>query len=244
MTPPESSLPTVVLVHGAFADASGWGGVISELQSGGIDVVAPANPLRGLAIDAPYVASVVEQIGDPVVLVGHSYGGLVATAAGATASNVVGLGFVASLALDEGESFLGLIGDYPDTPLGAALTFSTFPVAGSDEPGTEASIGVDAFHAAFCADLPAERAAVMAVSQRPGALDGFGSPMPTPGWRTLPSWFVVATADQAIHPDAQRFTAERAGSTTIEVDGSHSVATSQPAAVAAHLRQAAEATAG
>jgi pimeloyl-ACP methyl ester carboxylesterase len=234
--------PTVVLVHGAFADASGWGGVITELQSSGIRVIAPPNPLRGLAVDAPYIASVADQQGGPVVLCGHSYGGLVITQAASLASNVVGLGFVASLALDEGESFLGYIGQFPDTPLGAALVFSTFPVPGSDEPGTEATIDAAAFHDAFCADLPAETAAVMAVSQRPGALDGFGAPMGAPGWKTRPSWFVVATADRAIHPDAQRATAERAGSNTIEVDGSHSVATAQPRVIADHFKALVAAT--
>ena len=141
--------PTVILVHGAFADASGWGGVITELQASGIRVLAPPNPLRGLAVAAPYIARVADQAGGPVVLVGHSYGGLVITQASALASNCVGLGYVASLALDEGENFLETIGKYPDTPLGPALVFSTFPVLGRDEPGTEASIGLDAFHEAF-----------------------------------------------------------------------------------------------
>ena len=234
--------PTVVLVHGAFADASSWDGVITELLAADLKVVAPPNPLRGVAPDGAYIAAVADQIEGPLLLVGHSYGGAVITQAGGAVERVVGLVYVAAFAPDEGESLLDINGRYPDVPLGAALRFTTFPVDGA-EPGTELSIDPEQFPSAFCADLPAEKAAVMAVAQRPAALDAFATSVTgTPAWKKLPSWFVVASADHAIHPDAERFMAERAGSTTIELDGSHAVAGSQPGAVADHIKLAVTAT--
>jgi pimeloyl-ACP methyl ester carboxylesterase len=239
---PSESTPTVVLVHGAFADAPSWAGVITELQAAGIDVVAPANPLRGIPADAAYLTSFLEQLGRPALLVGHSYGGALITQAGTDAHNVVGLVFVAAFAPEAGEKLGDINARYPDVPLGAALRTLTYP-NGSANPGTEAYIDHDAFPSAFCADVPVERARVMAATQRPVSLDAFTTVVTgTPAWKTLPSWSIVATADHAIHPDAERDMGKRAGSETVEIDGSHAVAVSQPAAVAEVIVRAVKAT--
>jgi pimeloyl-ACP methyl ester carboxylesterase len=226
---PEATSPTVVLVHGAFADASGWAGVISRLQAQGIAVVAPPNPLRGVSSDAAYIASVVNQIPGPVLLVGHSYGGAVITVAGASTPNALGLVYVAAFAPDEGETLLALAEQF-HSPVGAALRPAEYPAA-SGEVGHELYIDQGMFHELFCADLPAEQAAIMAVSQRPGADVGFGEPVPAAAWKSLPSWFAVATQDQTIGVDALRFFAERMGAVTTEIDASHVVFISQPDAI-------------
>jgi pimeloyl-ACP methyl ester carboxylesterase len=224
--------PTVVLVHGAFADASGWGGVIMRLQAAGIPAVAPANPLRGVSADAAYVASAANQLGGPVLLVGHSYGGCVITVAGAAIPNALGLVYVNGFAPDEGETLLDLATTY-HSPVGAALRPAEYPTGPDTPPGHELYIDQAMFHDVFCADLPAEEAAYMAVSQRPGADIGFGEPVPAAAWKTLPSWYSIATADQTIGIEALRFFAERAGSITEEIEGaSHVSMISQPDAVA------------
>jgi pimeloyl-ACP methyl ester carboxylesterase len=230
--------PTVVLVHGAFADASSWFGVASELLSAGLEVCAPPNPLRGPLPDAAYIASFATQIDGPVLLVGHSYGGVVITRAAAAAPNVVGLVYVAAFAPDDGETILDIIGRFPERALESALRPVMFPVVGY-EPGTELAIDPALFPTVFGADLPSEVTAAMAIAQRPAALDVFAVPAGAPGWRSLPSWSVVATSDEVIHPAAQRSMAERAGAYTIEIDASHCVAVSQPAAVAELIRIAA-----
>jgi pimeloyl-ACP methyl ester carboxylesterase len=235
------STPRVLLVHGAFADGSSWAGVIAELQAAGIDVQAPANPLRGTAADAAYVAGIVAAIDGPVLLVGHSYGGMVIDRAAVLAPNVVGLVYVAAFVLVEGESVTDLTSRFPDSLLAAALRAAPFP--GDDGVSRmELHVEADRFAEVFGADLPASLAAVTAVTQRPVAAVAFEETSPVVAWRTVPTWFVVATADRAIHPDAQRFMAQRAGADTIEVDASHAVARSQPAAVAAHIRTAALST--
>jgi len=240
-TASKSSTPTVVLVHGAFADASSWSGVITELDAAGVDAVAPANPLRGVAADSAYVTSFVDQLDGPVLLVGHSYGGAVITQAGADARNAVGLVFVAAFAPDADEKLADINARYPDVPLGAATRTLTYP--GRGQTGTEAYIDHASFHDAFCADVAAPQARVMALTQRPVSLDAFTDVVTgTPAWKTLPSWAVVAAADHAIHPDAERDMATRAGAETIELDGSHAVAVSQPAAVAEVILRAVKAT--
>jgi pimeloyl-ACP methyl ester carboxylesterase len=224
--------PTVVLVHGAFADASGWAGVITRLQAAGITAVAPANPLRGVSADAAYIASVATQLGAPVLLVGHSYGGCVITVAGASLPSALGLVYVNGFAPDEGETLLDLATTY-HSPVGAALRPAEYPTGPDTPPGHELYIDQAMFHDVFCADLPAEEAAYMAVSQRPGADIGFGEPVPAAAWKTLPSWYSIATADQTIGIEALRFFAERAGSITEEIEGaSHVSMISQPDAVA------------
>ncbi|TWD82991.1 pimeloyl-ACP methyl ester carboxylesterase [Kribbella amoyensis] len=223
---------TVVLVHGAFADAASWNGVIDTLQKTGIQVQAIANPLRGLSLDAAYLESVVRGIDGPVLLVGHSYGGAVINAAAPKLGNVVGLVHVAAFVPDAGESLAGISARFPETPFGAAIRPSLFPLA----DGTEApEVHLDAalYHEVFAADLPEAVTRVLAVAQRPIAVLGLEEEMPVePGWKKLPSWTVVSTQDNAIHPEAQRFMAQRSGGTVVEIEGSHSVAVSQPEAVA------------
>jgi pimeloyl-ACP methyl ester carboxylesterase len=232
------STPTVVLLHGAFADASSWAGVIAALQLAGIGVVAPAVPLRGLSADADYIASVAAQFDGPVLLVGHSYGGAVATVAAARAGNVVGLVYVTAFALDEGESSSETAAGFPRTGFAAALRPATFRTPGG-RTAVELSVRADAFPGVLAADLPPATAAVLAAGQRPIAAAALDEKADAAGWRTLPSWYLVAAADRAIHPDAQRHMAQRAGADVVEVDASHLVALSQPAAVADLIRTAA-----
>jgi pimeloyl-ACP methyl ester carboxylesterase len=234
------STPTVLLVHGAFADGSHWAGVVAVLQELGLGVAAPANPLRGVATDAACLAAVVAGIDGPVLLVGHGYGGAVITAAGAATANVVGLVYVAAVAPAEGESLLDIAGRFPDTLLGAALRPAPFATVGA---GVELTLTADRYRDVFAADLPERVTSVAAVAQRPIAAAAFEQHATVAAWRTLPSWFVVAAADHLIHPDAQRFMARRAGADTVEVDASHAVALSRPAEVARHIDTAARATA-
>ncbi|CAG6397201.1 Pimeloyl-ACP methyl ester carboxylesterase [Actinacidiphila cocklensis] len=233
--------PTVVLVHGAFADAGSWSGVIAELQDHGVAVVAPPNPLRGLVSDAAYIASVASQIDGPVVLVGHSYGGALITVAG-TAANVVGLVYVAAYALEEGESLGELQGRFSLSALVSNLKEATYPVEGA-EPAVEVTIEPEAFPAIFAADVPAAVTKVLAAAQRPLAAGAFGEAASAAAWRTKPSWALIAGADQAINPEVERFGAQRAGATIVELDGaSHAVAVSQPKAVAELILDAVRAT--
>ncbi|MER7498939.1 alpha/beta hydrolase [Nonomuraea pusilla] len=236
-----NATPTVVLVHGAFADASSWSGVIADLQDHGIPVVAPPNPLRGLASDAAYVASVAARIDGPVVLVGHSYGGALITVAG-TAGNVAGLVYVAAYALDEGESLGELQGRFAEPPLAGALRPADYPLP---DGGTAVEFTIDAgaFPSVFAADVPAEVTRVLAVAQRPLAASAFTEPASAAAWKAKPSWALVATGDQAINPEVQRFGARRAGATIVEAEGaSHAVAVSRPKDVAALIREAVKAT--
>jgi pimeloyl-ACP methyl ester carboxylesterase len=219
------STPTVLLVHGAFSDAATWAGVIAELQIVGIEVVAPANPLRGLASDARYIASVADEIDGPAMLVGHSYGGAVITVAGSLTRNIVGLVYVTAFALDEGESVLDVSSRFPDNLLTAALRPAVC-LDGGGEPTVELYIDRNAFAQVFAAELPAEVAAVAAATQRPIASAALEERASAAAWRTLPCWYVVASADRVIHPDAQRFMAARADARTVELDASHAVATS------------------
>jgi pimeloyl-ACP methyl ester carboxylesterase len=232
--------PTVVLVHGGFADASYWVPVIKELQAHGLPVLALPNPLRGLAQDAEYIASNVNQIEGPVLLVGHSYGGAVISVAGASTPNAVGLVFVAAFALDEGEAFSEIFARFGATPLIGAVQPGTYPLP-NGETAVELTIRPELYRSAFAADLPIEQTTVLAVSQRPFAAI-FEDRAEAAAWKTLPSWAIVATADKAIPPDGERHMAKRAGAQTIEVDASHSVALSQPVAVAELIRTAVTAT--
>jgi pimeloyl-ACP methyl ester carboxylesterase len=223
--------PTVVLVHGAFADASSWTGVIKRLQAKGVAVTATANPLRGVAADSAYIASVVNQIDGPVLLVGHSYGGAVVTNAATQAKNVVGLVFVAAFAPEEGERLGEAEGASKDSVLNSALVPLHYPAADGGEPAVEFAINPARFHDAFAADLPAEEAAVLAATQRPVAELAFSEPTGPPAWKELPSWAVVATGDKAAGTDVIRSMAKRAGATIAEVEGSHVIMISQPQAV-------------
>ncbi|MDQ2589256.1 alpha/beta fold hydrolase [Saccharothrix yanglingensis] len=234
--------PTAILVHGAFADGSSWSHVIDRLRAEGVDAIAVSNPLRGLAHDGDYVAAVVGQVDGPVVLVGHSYGGPVITHAGAKAPNVKALVYVASFGIDTGESALGSVESFPPVELGTSLAPQQFPDGeGTD---TEFTIRRDAFPSVFAADLPAEFTATAAATQRPIAARALAEPLAVePAWKTLPSWFAVATEDNAIHPDSQRAAAKRLGATTVEVRGSHAIAVSRPDEVAALVLAAVRAVA-
>lgn len=235
--------PTVVLVHGVFADASGWNEVISRLLKAGYDVIAPANPLRDLAGDSDYVGSVVDTLPGPVILVGHSYGGEVITNAGRGRANVKALVYVAAFAPDEGESALQLAEKFPGSQLPGALLPRPYPIPGSSDPGIDGYIDPAKFHDVFAQDLPRSQTRVMAVAQRPGSVGGLGGPSGVPAWKTVPSWYVVATADRVIPPAVQRFMAERAKSKVVEVEGaSHVVMMSRPDSVVRHIEAAYRAT--
>ena len=223
--------PTVVLVHGAFADASSWTGVIRRLQADGVQVTAAVNPLRGVAADSAYIASMVNQIDGPVLLVGHSYGGAVITNAATQAKNVVGLVFVAAFAPEEGERLGEAEAASKDSVLNSALVPLHYPVADGGEPAVEFAINPGRFHDTFAADLPAEEAAVLAATQRPVAEVAFSEPTGVPAWKALPSWAVVATGDKAAGTDVIHSMAKRAGATITEVEGSHVVMISRPQAV-------------
>ncbi|MFF4838333.1 alpha/beta fold hydrolase [Streptomyces sp. NPDC001315] len=229
--------PTVVLIHGAFADASSFARVIPELIDRGLNVVAPAVPNRSLLGDSAYIASVVRQIPGPVVLVGHSYGGAVITVAGVE-ENVKALVYLAGYALEEGESLGELQGGFPDSDLAAALVYTPFPVEGSTEPGTDVSVQIDKFPAIFAADVDPDLAAVLAVSQRPLAALAFAEKAPAAAWKTRPSWGLVSSSDHTINPDVERFGYKRAGMTTVEVDSSHLVMLAHPRRVADLIEEA------
>jgi pimeloyl-ACP methyl ester carboxylesterase len=233
-TPVPAGPPTVVFVHGAFADSSGWAGTISLLQAEGIQVLAASNPLRGVSTDAAYVASVVAAIPGPVLLVGHSYGGAVISGAAVGAANVLGLVYIAAFALDEGEGGLEVLGQFPPTLLGSALRPAT-----ADPANPDLLIDPTQFHEVFAADVPAEIVAPMAVSQRPVLGSAFGEHAGPVAWKTLPSWYLIPTVDNVIGTEALRFFAERAGSVTVEFEGaSHAILISQPAAVADLIKSA------
>jgi len=233
-----SDQPTVVLVHGAFADASSWNGVIERLQAKGLQVTAPANPLRGLMADSDYLAKVLEETPGPVVLVGHSYGGAVITNAAKRAKNVVALVFVAAFAPEEGERLGEVTPTSKDAVLGDALVPRHYPTGNGGEPAVEFAIDPAKLHEAFAADLPAEQAAVMAATQRPIAELGFSDPTGPPAWKDLPSWAVVAKGDKAAGADLVRSMAERAGASITELDGSHVIMVSQPDAVTSVILEA------
>ncbi|MFE5857546.1 alpha/beta fold hydrolase [Streptomyces sp. NPDC056500] len=234
--------PTVVLVHGAFADASGWNAVVERLQHRGYPVVAPPNPLRGVLSDSAYVASVLKSIKGPIVLAGHSYGGAVISQAAAGNENVKALVYVSAFMPDVGENPAALSTKFTGSDLGTALR--PVPYTDGTTSGTDLYIQNDKFHAVFAADLPEAQTRVMAVEQRPVAQAGFGQNATAAAWRTIPSWFIVAKNDKAIAPDLERFEAARAKSHTVEVESSHVAMMSHPDLVADQIRDAAHTTVG
>ena len=239
---PTGAKPTIVFVHGAFADASGFGAVTARLQHRGYTVISPANPLRGPASDAAYVASVLKQIQGPIVLVAHSYGGAVISEAATQVSNVKALVYLDALALEEGESNADIAQRFPNPGFLDALRPRSFPQPDGTE-GTEFFIDPAAFHSLFAADLPARVAAVMASAQRPLALAGDQEKSTAPAWKTIPSWYLVGRQDQIFSAAAQRFMAERANAHTTEINSSHASYISHPAEVTKLILQAAR-TAG
>ncbi|MDQ3862645.1 MAG: alpha/beta hydrolase [Actinomycetota bacterium] len=224
--------PTVVLVHGAFADASGWNDVVAQLQAEGLRVTAPPNPLRGISTDSAYINSYLEQIEGPVLAVGHSYGGAVITNAATKADNVVGLVYVAAFAPDEGETGGEIASSSKDSAVYPALIPLQYPTGEGQETAVEFAIDPERFHDAFAADLPEEQTAVMAATQRPVAELAFSEQTGAPAWKDLPSWAVVATGDKAAGSDVVRSMAERAGAEITEAEGSHVIMVSQPQVVA------------
>jgi pimeloyl-ACP methyl ester carboxylesterase len=229
--------PTIVLVHGAFADTSSWNGVTRILQKDGYRVVAVAVPLRSVRGDAQYVSDLVAAQDSPVVLVGHSYGGSVISAAGVDQPKVKALVFVAAFAPDRGETALELSSRFPGSTLGPTLAPAVSLTAGDKDLYIQQSL----FRAQFAADLSAADAAVLAASQRPVAESTLNEPSTEPAWRSLPSWFVYGDRDLNIPPESLSYMAHRAGSKgTVEVKGaSHVVMLSHPKAVAKLIERAA-----
>jgi pimeloyl-ACP methyl ester carboxylesterase len=236
--------PTIVLVHGAYADASSWNGVIERLQQQGYTVIAPANPLRGVTADSAYTASLLGQIDGQVLLAGHSYGGAVITNAATRAPNVVGLVFVAAFAPEEGETLGDVENGSKDSVLGTALVQYTYPAGPGGQTAVEFAINPAMIREAFAADLPPETTALMAATQRPAAAAAFTDASGPPAWKKLPSWAVVATGDKAAGTDVVRAQAQRAGADIVEVEGSHVIMISQPQAVTDHIVKAAQAVMG
>ena len=215
-----TSKPTVVLVHGAFADSSGWEAVTQRLLDAGYPVLAFSNPLRGPISDAAYLRDFLSTVTGPVVLVGHSYGGAVITNAATGNPNVKALVYVAAYALDEGESVAAanwLGGGH--TEVTDHLVLRPFPGASGGD--ADAYIDPAYFHRLFAQDVPGRTARFMAVTQRPGALAALVTPSGPPAWETIPSWYLVANQDRIIPPEAERAMAARAGATTVTVNSSH-----------------------
>jgi pimeloyl-ACP methyl ester carboxylesterase len=220
--------PTVVLVHGAFADASSFRGLYDELLSEQVTMIVPPNPLRGLTGgDGEYLEGVIGEIEGPVLLVGHSYGGSVITAAG-TADNVVGLVYISGFAPDEGENLTDLQSRFPVPGIVPFIVEHKLPGGGS-----EFTLAAEGFHESFCADIPADDAAFYAVAQRPLAGVALTEAAPIPAWRDRRVWAVLPTADRCIDPGVHRFSYERMDAQITEVEGaSHVVMISHPKEVA------------
>jgi len=230
--------PTIVLVHGAFAESSSWNGVVKRLLAQGYPVVAAANPLRGLHSDAEYVASIFKSIPGPIVAVGHSYGGSVITDAAAGNSNVRALVYVAGLAPDTGESAADIGDRFPGSTLGPTLA----PPTTLPDGGKDLYIQQDKFPLQFAADVPKPEAKLMAVTQRPVTESALHEAAAQAAWKTIPSWFIFGSLDKNITEAAHKFMAQRAhAKATVDVKGaSHVVMVSHPDAVTAIIEKAAE----
>ena len=242
-TPPLSSAasqprPTIVLVHGAFAESSSWNAVIARLNKAGYPTIAAANPLRGVASDAAAVSAIARSIAGPVVLVGHSYGGPVITEAANGTSNIKALVYVAGFAPERGESSLTLSCKFPGSTLGDALLPVTLPNGEED-----LYIQPAKFHTQFAADVPAEDAELMAATQHPVAQRALAEPSGEPSWKKLPSYVVYGSKDRNIPPAVMRFMAERAHAVrTVVIEGaSHAVMVSHPTEIATLIEDAASA---
>ena len=234
--------PTIVLVHGAFAESASWDGVIDPLTSAGHPVIAAANPLRGLASDAAAVSDLVRTIDGPVVLVAHSYGGSVISNVAADAGEIAGLVYIAGFAPEPGESAFTLAARFPGSTLGDALR-----AVPRRDGTTDLFITRDLFHHQFAADVPASQAALMAATQRPVTQEALQEPAgERPLWRELPSWFMFGAEDRNIPADVERFMAERAGARKAICipDASHAVPVAYPEATAQLILEAAALTKG
>src|SRR6478736_3036668 len=227
-----SGRPNIVLVHGAWADGSCWSGAIERLQEAGFRVRAPQFPLTSLADDVARLRQVLAFQDGPTIVVGHSYGGQVMTALGADAPNVAGLVYIAAFGLDQGESLGGLLSQGPVTPALAHLF--------TDKQGF-GWLSEDDFVHHFAADVDPVTARVMYAVQQPLAMSAFGDVMGVPAWKSQPSWYLVATDDQALPPAAERQFAARMGATTVEIPSSHVAMVSHPGDVAQLIETAAKA---
>jgi len=239
--PAPADRPTVVLVHGAFADSSSWNGVIEDLKRDGYPVIAAANPLRGLHSDAEYVGSVVGSVSGPVVLAGHSYGGSVMSEAAVGHPNVKALVYIASFILEPGETTSQLAAKFPGAQLGPALDTVPIPLPNGGM-GNDLYIKQDEFRRVFAADVAPEITELLAATQRPITDAALNEPATAAAWKSIPSWNMVTTEDLAIPADSMRFMGERAKAQTVEIEASHAVTVSHPDPVADLIGEAALAT--
>jgi pimeloyl-ACP methyl ester carboxylesterase len=232
--------PTIVLVHGVWADASSWQRVVERLQDDGYPVRAIANPLRSLTSDAAYLRAILDTMTGSVVLVGHSYGGAVITNAATGSPNVRALVYVNAFALDQGETTLGVVG--PDSALSApdpTTVFDFVPATLPPTATTDLYLKKSVVFTSFAAGLSADQKAVVAASQRPPALAAGIEPSGPPAWRTIPSWYLIGTEDEIIPPDVQRSMAKRAGSSVTEFGAGHLGLITEPRTVTRVIEQAA-----
>ncbi len=228
----DAAKPVIILVHGAFADATGWQHIIPLLEHDGYTVIGVQNPLSSLADDIATTKRVVDAQTGPIVLVGHSYGGAVITGAAAGEANVKALVYLAAFAPEKNEPLGAFVKQYP-VNLGTALV-----------PDSAGFLYIDRakFHAVFCADVPDKEADVMAACQKPLSSSVFAASVPVAAWHTIPSWYLVSQKDHAINPDQERMYAKRMGAHTSEVDSSHVAFISHPKVVVALIEEAAETT--
>jgi pimeloyl-ACP methyl ester carboxylesterase len=236
--------PTIVLVHGAWADASGFAAEIRALRDRGFSAIGFANPLRGLADDATYLGDFLRSLPGPIVLVGHSYGGAVTSVAATGNEQVKALVYFSGWMPDEGESIAQVLEQSSEGSLaGAAIRPLQIAGIAGGEGGQDLYLDREEFHAAFAADLDRDTSDVMAATQRPWTGAAFGEPSGPPAWKTIPSWYLLCTEDKAIPPTLQRFMAERANARIQEVSASHASMVSQPEAATQLILRAAEAAA-
>jgi pimeloyl-ACP methyl ester carboxylesterase len=236
--PASGGKPTIVLVHGAFADGSSWNGVVQRLERRGYTVMAPANPLRGLYSDAAYIASVLKSVKGPIVLAGHSYGGAVISTAAAGNPQVKSLVYISALMPDVGESGMSLSSRFPSA---LATATDSEPFRTGATSGTDLYLTPDKVHSVFAACLPESQANLLAVTQRPAATTAFSEKARVAAWKDIPSWALVGRQDMTISPRQERFEARRAHSHTVEIDTCHVSLIARPDAVAQLILRAAAA---
>ena len=236
--------PTIVLEHGAWADASSWNKVIGQLQADGFTVDAPPNPLRGVSYDTNYLTDFLSTIPGPIVLVGHSYGGFVITNAATGNPNVKALVYVDAFIPDQGETILQLASAQPGSCIGGDPTqvFNLVPYPGGPTGDVDLYVKQSLFPSCFANGLPAPQAAVLASTQRPLALSALSEPSGTPAWKTIPSWSLVGTADNVLPPAEQLFMSQRANAHITQLPVPHLAMIARPEAVAGIIIQAAQAT--